>query len=387
MAIDKVKKNICVGCGACSQICPQKCIDLKEDESGFVYPNIKHDKCVECGLCEKVCHVLKNNQKEMRVHDSFEKEVYAAWSKNEDVRWKSTSGGAFSEIAKSFVENGGYICGAEYETPKSVRHAIYNKIEGVERLRQSKYAQSIINDVYLKIESLLKANVKVLFCGTPCQVAGLKAFLRSEYDNLYCIDFICRGVNSPKAYRMWVTEQEQKYKKEINRVWFKYKSDGWKKSPVVTRVDFKDNRSKIIKGNKNTFMIGYLSLNLFIRPSCGNCLYKGGNNVSDITLADFWGIEAELDDDKGTSMLIVNSSKGKKLIEMTKRNMEIFAKDDSDYFRNNVCAISSVNISEESSDFLNNVTENNFSKQIMNRYRKKRGNILQRVCRRILGGK
>lgn len=164
----------------------------------------------------------------------------------------------------------------------------------MEKIRQSKYIQSDTKDIYRQIKELLGKNEYVAFCGAPCQVAALQKFLEHDYEKLLTIEFICRGMNSPKAYRAWLDEIEKREAQEVDRVWFKYKENGWKSSPRCTRVDFKKGSYKVYTGKDNLFMEGYLGPNLYIRPSCGKCEFKGLPRCGDITLADFWGIEESM---------------------------------------------------------------------------------------------
>ena len=218
--IDKLKKEECTACAACVNICPKKCISMKEDEEGFEYPRIDFEKCIQCGLCEKICPIL-NKQKKEKYTDK--PSVYAAWSLDEEIRFNSTSGGVFSELAKAILEKNGYVCGARYNENNMIEHTVINKKEDLEKIRQSKYAQSSIGKVYIKIKELLEKDNFVLFCGTPCECAGLSNFLKKDYEKLYLCDFVCRGSNSPKVYKKFLEYLEKKYKSKIKKVWFKNK--------------------------------------------------------------------------------------------------------------------------------------------------------------------
>ena len=165
-------------------------------------------------------------------------DTYAVWSKNKDIRFNSTSGGAFSEFAKVILADGGVVAGARYNDDNLVEHAIVDDYAGVEELRQSKYLSSSVGDVYIHVKKALAEGRLVAFCGAPCQVAGLYSFLGKEYDNLFTMDFICRGMNSPKAFKSWLNEVEKQENSKATKVWFKYKDGGWKTSPKRARVDF-----------------------------------------------------------------------------------------------------------------------------------------------------
>ena len=288
-------------------------------------------------------------------------DTYAVWSKNSDIRYNSTSGGAFSEFAKEVITKGGLVVGAKYNEKNLVEHALVDSYSGIEELRQSKYLSSSVGDVYKKVkEELLKGRL-VAFCGSPCQIEGLYSFLGKEYDNLFTMDFICRGMNSPKAYKSWLDEVEKEKGSTVAKVWFKYKDGGWKTSPKRTRVDFNDGTFKVFEGEKNLYMNGYLTSNLYIRPCCGDCQFKGVPRKSDVTFADFWGIEKELDDDKGTSMLLVNSEKGKEFFSRVRDNMEVYKKDFDTIFAGNPMFSGSVEVPKKANDFLVDLDNHTFS--------------------------
>ncbi len=287
--------------------------------------------------------------------------TYAVWSKNKEIRYCSTSGGAFSEFAKVILLNGGIVIGASYNESNLVEHTIISEFNELNKIRQSKYLQSTIGDIFKKIKKQLTLEKLVGFCGTPCQIAGLYSFLGKNYDNLLTMDFICRGVNSPKAFKSWLNEVETQEHSKVNKVWFKYKDGGWKSSPTRTRLDFEDGHFKVLEGEKNLFMYGYLTSNLYIRPCCGNCKFKGVPRKSDVTFADFWGIEKNLDDDKGTSLVLINSDKGKKLFNKAKKNLNYYERDFNEIFNGNPMFISSTEIPVEAHDFLCDLDKMTFS--------------------------
>ena len=288
-------------------------------------------------------------------------DTYAVWSKNSDIRYNSTSGGAFSEFAKQILADGGAVVGAKYNEQNLVEHAIVDNYSGIEELRQSKYLSSSVGDVYKKVKIELVKGRLVAFCGSPCQIEGLFSFLGKEYDNLFTMDFICRGMNSPKAYKSWLDEVEKEKGSTATKVWFKYKDGGWKTSPKRTRVDFNDGTFKVFEGEKNLYMNGYLTSNLYIRPCCGDCQFKGVPRKSDVTFADFWGIEKELDDDKGTSMLLVNSEKGREFFSRVRDNMEVYKKDFDTIFAGNPMFSGSVEVPKKAHDFLADLDNLTFS--------------------------
>lgn len=386
MAIAITDKKNCTACAACSNICPKRCIAMMEDEMGFQYPVVNQGACIECKLCEKHCPVLHSERPE----NCGRPTVYAARTKNSDLRFCSTSGGIFSELATYVIEQDGAVCGARYDADNFVEHFLIEDIQNIEKIRQSKYMQSRIGNVYQVIKKQLQSNRLVAFCGTPCQVAGLYQYLRHEYENLLTFDFICRGVNSPKAFKYWLEEIEEENHSKVARVWFKYKKNGWKASPRCTRVDFSNGQFKVYSGTENTFMCGYLGPNLYIRPSCGDCRFKGTPRLGDITLADFWGLDSVLEDDGGTSMVMVNSAKGERLLEMIKNRIEYEEHDFSEIGAGNVCASGSVTVNPKSELFLKSLGSEPFSKLVRKyskpslsiRVMKKAKKIVKRIIRK-----
>ena len=291
-------------------------------------------------------------------------DTYAVWSKDQNIRYCSTSGGAFSEFAKIILADGGLVAGAKYNDDNLVEHDLVDDYEGIEKLRQSKYLSSSLGDVYQKVKSELIIGKSVAFCGSPCQVAGLYAFLGKEYENLFTMDFICRGMNSPKAFKAWLSEIEQQEGSKATNVWFKYKEGGWKTSPTRTRIDFENGKFKVYEGEENLYMYGYLTSNLYIRPSCGKCRFKGVPRKSDVTFADFWGINKELDDDKGTSMLLINSEKGREYFNRISENLNVYKKDFNSIFSGNPMFTTSAQVPKKGHDFLKNLDNISFSENL-----------------------
>lgn len=309
--IDKINKELCTGCEACFNICPESCIEMVVDDTGFRYPKVDYDKCVVCKVCIKTCPSLS---KPLLVENWGVPKVFAAWSLNEDIRLNSTSGGIFSELAKEVLLEGGFVVGARYNEQHLVEHDMIENIDEVVKLRQSKYVQSDIKDIFRRIEEKLNKDKLVAFCGSPCQVAGLINYLKRSYNNLVTFDFVCRGTNSPKAYTKYIEMLENKYNSKIEKVWFKNKTYGWNR--FSTRINFKNGKSYIKDRYSDLYMRGYIEENLYMRPCCFDCKYKDFPRIADITLADFWGVgktDPSLDADKGTSLVMINSKKGDEL--------------------------------------------------------------------------
>ena len=317
-----IKNNIdCCGCNACGDVCAHGAITFKTDIEGFWYPVVDETKCVDCRLCERVCPELHIG--ELKKNDNNPPVTVAAINKNMAVRWDSTSGGAFSALAEVMYEQGGYVSGAVYDE-NFFGYTIFvsDKPEDLSRLRSSKYLQSNAEGLYVRIRELLRNGKKVLACGTPCQMAALRLFLHKDYDNLVIVDFICRGVNSPKVYRKYLDSLERKYGGKVVYVKAKNKELGWRN---LTRKVVFDN-GKVYYGVKmdDNFRRGYHT-NVFCRPSCYTCQYKGFPRIADITIADYWGIEKinkNLDNNIGTSMILLNSKKGENFFGQVKDKIE-----------------------------------------------------------------
>jgi acetyltransferase-like isoleucine patch superfamily enzyme/coenzyme F420-reducing hydrogenase beta subunit len=303
-------KKDCCGCNACGDICTQKAITFKTDIEGFWYPEVDSAKCTNCGLCEKVCPII--NIKDLKKNDFEESDCYAAIHKNLEVRFDSTSGGLFSALAEKMYKDGGYVGGAIYNVDFSVSHFISNDKKDLLRLRSSKYQQSDLSGFFAQLRSIVKAGEKALVCGCPCQMAALRAFLGKDYQNLLIVDFVCRGNTSPLVSKKYLQSLEKKYSSKV--IWQKAKNKefGWRN--LTAKYQFADGRNVYITKDENLFTRAYLNTNVLCRPSCYDCQFKGFPRIADITLGDFWGIEKvdkSMDDDLGTSLVLVNSEKGR----------------------------------------------------------------------------
>ena len=306
--IDIKDKKLCCGCNACVQRCPKQCIAVQKDEEGFLYPIVDLSICIDCGLCEKVCPVLNQGSERNPI------EVFAAVNKDDSIRMQSSSGGIFTALAEQIIQEKGVVFGARFDEKWEVKHDYTETIEGLKAFRGSKYVQSRIGDTFSKAEFFLKAGRKVMFTGTPCQIAGLRLFLRKEYENLLAVDIICHGVPSPLVWRKYLGEKTQQGGLEsIQSISFRNKNTGWKSYSFQIEYDKNHLKSSFSEyASQNIFMKGFLA-DLYLRPSCYACPTKKLKSGSDITLGDFWGIQhikPELDDDKGICSFIINTRKG-----------------------------------------------------------------------------
>lgn len=296
-------KMDCCGCGACAQKCPKHCISMCEDEQGFLYPIVDLTRCIQCGLCEKVCPVLNQEDTRMPL------QVFAAKNKDNFIREQSSSGGIFSAIAEYFLKNGGVVFGAKFDENWDVVHDYTMDLDELSLFRGAKYVQSTIGDMFSKVEYFLKLQKKVLFIGTPCQISGLNHFLRKEYDNLFTVEIVCHGVPSPLVWKRYLCSiVPQSEIKQIADISFRNKDYGWGKYSLK----IKNNNDNVIfheMACSNNYLQGFIR-DLYLRPSCYNCPTKSNRSRSDMTLGDFWGVSAEINDDRGISLVLINSKKG-----------------------------------------------------------------------------
>lgn len=334
-SIASISHQICTGCKMCADFCPKQAISFEESE-GFWIPKVDMGKCVSCGLCSKLCPSLNEPQPTPKAPVS----CYGAKSKDEDIRFNSTSGGVFSVLAQRWIEEGGVCYGAVYGSDMLVRHASCNTKQGVDALRQSKYVQSDTQGIYAAVKDDLQSNIRVMFCGTPCQVEALKAYLHKPYDGLFTMDFFCLGVCSPLVYRRYIEGLENRYGSKAVKVWFKHKRKGWRSIGVSVR--FANGREYFRTGSNDLFMRAFVGDFLSLRPSCAHCHYRKIPHCSDLTLADFWGIEyvnPEMDDNMGLSAVLVNTEKGRKLFASVTDKLDSFVTDVESVIRHNDSAL------------------------------------------------
>lgn len=303
-------KKQCSGCGACIQICPKRCIVMQADAEGFDYPVADLSACTNCNLCNKICPVQTS-----RCGNNDVLSTYAAYARQDEVRMQSSSGGLFTLLADKILEQNGVIFGAAFDNSFLVHHiAVQNKDE-LEDLRGSKYLQSRAENTFDETKHFLDTGHTVLYTGTACQIAGLKAFLQKEYENLYTADVLCHGVPSPTVWKQYLYEQSKTYGGDIKRTLFRQKCSGWKTYSVELHFSNSTEYRQVF--SKDWFMKLFLQ-NICLRPSCYDCKFKELHRPSDITIGDCWGIDQYMpgmDDDKGTSVVLVHSAKGQVLFD------------------------------------------------------------------------
>lgn len=347
------EKRLCCGCGACADICPKNAITLVPDQLGFEYPQIDKDKCINCNLCEKACHFSTKSEKISSL------KAYATASKDLHTLLATTSGGVFTEIAKTVIRNNGVVFGAAIRTEGDtivLQHDAVDTEKEVYQLSGSKYMQSSVVSSYLMIKKFLETGRRVLFCGTPCQVDGLYGFLQKNYENLVTVDIACHGVPSVKFYNDYIVFLKNKYKASQIDIKFRDKKiNGWSHGAVITI--HKQNgqiRKRKIHYTMSSFYMSFMKSKL-IRESCYSCPYVNGNRKADITLGDYWGIYKEhpevlkesggmIDEDYGVSCVLINTDKGNNLFELCKDNLNIYNTSQEKIMRNNpaLCVSSSI---------------------------------------------
>ncbi|MGH4139640.1 Coenzyme F420 hydrogenase/dehydrogenase, beta subunit C-terminal domain [Clostridium sp.] len=355
--INIIDKKNCSGCKACYNICPRSCIEMVVDSEGFWYPKVNESSCVDCGLCETVCPEINIYSKKSAYEIPT---CYAAWNKDESSRENSSSGGVFTSIAQWIISKGGVVFGAGYNEKLEVKHSEVHTDEELAALRGSKYVQSDIDDTYNSAKKYLDAGRKVLFTGTPCQIAGLYSFISKDYANLYTCDIVCHGVPSPLVFEKYKKNMEKLHDSKIKSINFRNKKQGWKSYCVA--IEFQNHRKYSNTFVNDAYMKGFLR-NYYLRPSCYSCSYAKINRSSDITLGDFWGIASkypELDDDKGTSLLLINSDKGKTMLDACKDKI-VFKECDLDHaIKGNPSIISSVKVPKGREKFFKDLNSNDF---------------------------
>ena len=304
----KIKdKRKCTGCAACVQVCPRNCIEFLEDDEGFSYPIVDETACINCNLCEAVCPVINQGKKSSPLL------ICASKNKDKAIREQSSSGGVFSLFAQQVIAKNGVVFGAKFDENWEVVHGYSETEEGLAAFRKSKYVQSYIGNTFKEVKQFLKAGREVLYSGTPCQIAGLKLYLRKDYDKLLTLDHICHGVPSRKIWRMYLSSVlGDKRHSTIENISFREKTYGWSRFSMC--INMKEQSKSLVHEllDENIYLRGFLR-DLYLRPSCHACPAKKLKSGSDITLADFWGVESLLPhfyDKRGVSLVTINTEKG-----------------------------------------------------------------------------
>jgi NAD-dependent dihydropyrimidine dehydrogenase PreA subunit len=310
-------KADCCGCTACANACPKNCIEMLPDEEGFLYPNVNEDECVDCGLCDRKCPII-NRVKEI---DRPQK-AYLVQHKNDDVRLDSSAGGAFTAIAEYVLHNNGVVFGVQYDKELNVIHSYIETIDDLYKYRNSKYVQSYMGDVFKNVQNFLNEDRWVCFSGTPCQIEGLNSYLGKSYKKLILVDVVCHAVPSPLIWNKYKEYLMEKYS-DITHIRFRDKYYGYRYSTMS--VFCNGSKEPIYhEGIDTDYMLRAFFSDICDRPSCYDCKFKKRYRVSDFTIWDCFTVgqmKSELDDNKGTTRVLIHSDKGVKLFDNIKENV------------------------------------------------------------------
>ena len=304
-------KRSCTGCGACVCVCPVGCIQMVENKEGFFYPVIDHTQCIGCKKCYKVCPNEPEDDEDVVA-------VLAGYSHNRDIRLTSSSGVVFTHLAEEVLKRNGVVFGVAMQKSQAVVCAVEN-IEEIPKLRGSKYVQSRVGNAYGQVEKYLKEGRLVLFSGTPCQIAGLYRVLKKEYMRLITVDFVCHGISSPQVLEKYLKERGNG--KRISEIVFRDKTEGWNKFSM--KLKWEDHTVSRESMEEDLYLQSFLK-NLNLRSSCFSCKFRKIHRRSDITLGDLWGANEVVNgwtEDLGYSLILIQSKKGKELLESIKEKI------------------------------------------------------------------
>jgi len=352
------KKADCSGCHACVNICPKKCIVMKADEEGFLYPSVNSEECVKCGLCQRVCH----HHRKLENHGV--PKGYACYSTDDSIRMQSSSGGVFTLIATEILNRGGAVFGAAFDDDLAVKHICIEQKQDLKKLQGSKYVQSAIGNTYAQAKELLQSGKTVFFTGTPCQIGGLMLYLGKPFENLYTADVICHGAPSPMVWKTYLDHLESQYHARIskcNQPFFRAKTPGW--LGYSLRIPFADGDEYCTPAWKDSYLGAFVN-DLTLRPSCYQCNFKGLRRNSDITMADFWGVDQlmpEMFDNKGTSLVLLHSVKGEKLFDCISKSLVYQPVALDEAIKHNPSAYKSAVRPFKRKKFMNDVSSENFT--------------------------
>lgn len=368
-----INKSQCCGCAACQSICPKKCIEMKNDNEGFAYPVVNEAECLNCGMCEKACPINRSEPL-----NNTKISAYSLISLDTKKRIKSSSGGAFSVLAEKVISNGGVVYGvAMSDDCRTAKHIKAESIADLSRLRGSKYLQTEPIKIYEDVKASLERKKLVLFSGTTCQVNGLYGYLNHNYENLITVDVICHGVPSQKLWKKYIEHEEKVYDAKVTSVNFRNKKKGWQNFGIEKNYSGKRIWASL---RKDPYMHMFLN-NYCLRPSCYNCKAKE-LKMSDISLGDFWGVDSftpELNDGKGTSIVLVRTERGKKMFDSIKRDVKYREITYEYAVKYNPAEYTSAKRPNERDSFFNDMNSLNFSKLAENYCTPVKINVIKRA--------
>ena len=343
--------ELCTGCGVCANICPQKAIKMTSSKRGFLYPAVDDNICIHCNRCIKQCPVKHDN-----VAEEMKKKVCAVWSKDNETRIKSSSGGFFMVAAKYILSNGGAVCATRFSDDFSgVFFDICESESELYKFRGSKYVQSNLNPVYSRVKDLLDNKRLVLFVGTGCQVAAIKSYLGREYDNLLCMDLVCHGVPSPMIWKEYIQSLNTDYGNSgVKSISFRVQRPSW--TEYSLEVIFNNGQKYIKSKTQDPYLIAF-GKDIILRPSCEHCKYACLKREGDITISDFWAYRSfdfkTRNDETGISCCIINSQKGIQLFELLRNELVVVEKGMDEAIRGNRSLIKPWSVSERADEFWN----------------------------------
>lgn len=355
LPLDIISQKDCCGCAACANICPKQCVAMQPDEQGFMRPMYDPQSCIECGLCRKACPILSDKAQ------GVTPTIVACKNRHDQVRAASSSGGVFTAIAEQVLDKGGVVYGAALSADLEVEHRRVASRDELALLRGSKYVQSRTGSCYQQVKEDLKQGIGVLYSGTPCQIGGLRSYLGKEYENLVCVEVVCHGVPSPAIFRHYINSLENTAEARVISFNFRDKSESWQRYSLSARFD--NGKEIRQRGAENPYQRGFIA-DLYTRPSCTACQFKSFASGADLTLGDFWGsgiFGAEYNDDRGISLVCINSTKGRKAFEAaTAELFDIRPSTLEDATRFNPCLIRSVTAHPKSARFWREYKQTDF---------------------------
>lgn len=370
--LDTLQKEDCLGCEACVQVCHKNAIVMTADEEDFRYPIIDNQKCVNCGKCRKACPM-----ENMLSRNADNKFVFGGYIRDAVVRDRSTSGGAFSAIVQTYCDDDYVVFGAEAKGIH-VFHSYITDIRDLEKYRKSKYSQSVIGNSYKKCRDFIKEGRKVLFSGTPCQIAGLNSFLgNKEYDNLLTVEVICEGVPSPKYMEKYADSLKKRFDSEIDTLDYRYTNANSLENPISGKWDFQVmfttlQNGKVLKRDRwfNPFWSIWLN-HLMSRPSCYSCPFANTARVADISLGDLWGVHLYCPElygkNLGSSLVVCNTEKGKKVFKKAQKLMYGHELDFNVALKYQSPMRKTISTNPNRGNFMRDLTDLNFSYEDINK--------------------
>ncbi|MDR0890038.1 MAG: polysaccharide pyruvyl transferase family protein [Oscillospiraceae bacterium] len=364
----------CSGCAACANACPSEALHMRSDSEGCAYPQIDESRCTRCGACERACPADSTAPQEKTP------QAYYAFTKREEICASSSSGGVFTPLALQILRKGGVVFGAGFDENFRVCHMQIADERDLQKLRTSKYVQSEIGQSYKQAKALLAQGVPVLFTGTPCQIAALLRYLGKEYENLYTQDIICHGVPSPRSWERYLSQVHAG--KDVQSISFRDKTYGW--NDFAMRVTYKDGAAYCQKATADSFVRAFLA-NLNLRPSCYQCQFKTRSHASDITLADYWGVELvhpELKAQQGVSLVFVHTQKGGAMLEAIRDELVCAETDLERAVGYNTATLHSVAPHAKRGDFFAQLEEKPFAQLVTQCLKLPASKRLRRIVRR-----